>query len=140
MKPELNQHLEFLPKRKDPAAVDEAFSKLGVTPGECFCDYYRTFEGGPIGSDYVGFTLSDMIEDRASVVNLTIACRDNHGFAPQFLVISDLCADSVLVYDSVSDGVLDVDFEGGSDQLMKGTLEPQWASFQSFLEFFFLGN
>jgi hypothetical protein len=139
MGPELRTHLKFMPRRQNPSDADGAFSRLGVVPQACFFEYCRTYVG-PVGSDYTGLILSDLIEEQSSIEKSTVACRKHHGFRVHHLVISDLCGGAVLVYDCNTDAVLNVDFEGGQDRLFQGTINPQWLTFESFLEFFFLGK
>lgn len=126
--------------RLDSRVTDESFARLGVIPGEVFAEFYRDYEGA-FGSDFTGYTLSDIIRgNETSIVDATEYFRKNEpDWVHNHLIISDMCAHAVLVYDCGTDSVYNVDFEGGADQLKEGTLEPQWASFESFLDFYFLG-
>jgi len=126
--------------RPDPRVTDESIARLGVTPGAAFAEFYHDYEGA-FGSDFTGYILSDVVRgDETSIVGATEYFRENEtGWIYEHLVISDMCAHAVLVYDCITDRVYNVDFEGGSDRLKEGTLEPQWSSFEDFLDFYFLG-
>jgi hypothetical protein len=52
-------------------------------------------------------------------------------------VLTDLLANAVLVLDAEEGHVLNVDFEGGDEELIAGALEPSWDSFLRFLEDYF---
>lgn len=125
--------------RSNPDNVNNALSLLGVSPQVLFVEFYHSYEG-PFGSEFIGFTLSDIIHGGdSSIVEATMFFRERHGFLKEHLVISDMCGYAVLVYDCVTDGVYNVDFEGGADRLKRRTLVPQWPSFEAFLDFYFLG-
>lgn len=126
--------------REDASIVDEALSRIGVAPPRSFVDFYRSYEGA-FGSDYTGFVLQDIVRgNEGSIVRRTEICRQVHGFQPQHLVISDVCGEAILVFDSIKDGVYNVDFEGSDELLKKGALKPQWNSFEEFLNAYFLGE
>ena len=121
--------------RDEPEAADGSLLLLGVSPDSLFFEFYHTYEG-PFGSDFIGYILSEVLNGIAPDTNYF---RENQGFLFQHLVISDMCAYAVLVYDCITDRVYNVDFEGGVERLIAGTLEPQWPSFEAFLDFYFLG-
>jgi len=128
-------------KRTNLHAVEQALTRLNVTPHALFIKFYESYEG-PFGSDFIGFILSDIVEGgETTIVNDTEYFRENESFrfSKEHLVISDILFKSVLVYDCGTDAVYNVDFEGGSDRLKEGSLEPQWPSFEAFLDFYFLG-
>jgi hypothetical protein len=58
------------------------------------------------------------------------------GWPNRFLVLSDFL-ESVLVLDASTGRVFNVDFEGGDQELLRGTLEPMYPSFSDFLAFYF---
>jgi hypothetical protein len=125
--------------RQDSTVVTRVLSELGVFPPRSFVEFYEGYEGG-FGSDYTGFQLLELAGDSEfSIQGATQVCRDVHGFLPEHLVITDLVGDGLEVYDCARDVVYSVDFEGGSEALIQGKLEPTWFSFESFLNWYFLG-
>ncbi|MCB1279636.1 hypothetical protein [Prosthecobacter sp.] len=138
MNPEITSYLDSKGCyfRNRPWEVDEALTRLGVTPPREFVEFFRKYEGG-FGSRHISFELADIV---GHAEELTQTCRDVHGFPNQCVVLSDEVADAVLVYDTLKDEMYDVDFEGSDEKLREGTLEPDWPSFSAFLEFYFLGQ
>ena len=122
--------------RLDPAEAESAFRKMGVRPGTLFREFYRTFTGGYY-SNRVGRLLLDVGQGTPTVVDQTVVARKEFGLPAKFLVLTELEAGSVLVYDCEMDVVFLVDFEGSDEQLIVGTLKPDWSSFKSFLDDFF---
>lgn len=126
--------------REDPAEVEAAIQRLDVQPQAGFKEFYRLYQGG-FSSEVTGFELCDLPgadgNRKFTVEALTIQCRQHHRFPNRFLALTDLCGGGILVYDCVTDAVSNVDFEGGSDQLLAGTLPPQWRTFEDFLEEYF---
>ncbi len=122
--------------RRDKTVVGIALKKLGVEVSDSFRKFFETYQG-PLGSSNTGFELSDICERSYSILKLTEICRDVHGFPKRFLVISDLVGNAAIVYDSKSDHVYTIDFEGTDQELIQGKLEPDWESFYDFLDFFF---
>lgn len=110
--------------------------RLGVSPTDSFVEFYRKYEGTFVSAS-TGFELADLV---GHVEELTLACREAHGFGRHLLVLSEECGDAVLVYDSEKDAVFAVDFEGTDELLREGSLEPRWSSFAEFLDWYFLGN
>jgi hypothetical protein len=142
MKPELQEFLDGKGCYKRPnlqEAVD-TLKRLGVPEGSLFHEFYCRYEGG-FGSEYTGFMLMELCgEDQFTIEGASKICRQVHGFLNRHLVITDLVGDGMEVYDVVTNAVYSVDFEGGSDRLKEGTLEPTWDSFGAFLDFYFLGE
>jgi hypothetical protein len=126
-------------RRTDGASVSAALASLGTPVPETFREFYETYEG-PFGSRRTGFELADLCESPPTIVTLTKACRDTFGWPAHFLVLTDLLGNAVLVLDAERDLVFNVDFEGGEEELLAGTLAPRWPSFAAFLEEYFQQN
>jgi hypothetical protein len=132
-------------RRADPTAVGRALTRLGVHPPRDFVAFHEV-NAGVIGSDHTGFELLDLCDgepdyafdpSNPSVVAATELTREAHGLPPQYLVISSYLGNAVLVYDTTTDLVYDMDFEGGHVQLQEGTLAPSYPSFRAFLDDFY---
>jgi hypothetical protein len=139
------QLAEYECRRRDPAAVQAALAELGTPVPADFREFYETYEGD-FGSTQTGYVLRELCEPgtsddppwmRESIVSDTRVVRKRFDWPERFLVLSDMVAHAVLVLDASTGRVYDVDFEGGDQELLRGTLEPRWASFSEFLEFFF---
>ncbi|MFK7823423.1 MAG: SMI1/KNR4 family protein [Oligoflexales bacterium] len=115
--------------------LKEIWASLNVTPSQYFIDFYENY-CGPFSSNDNGFELADIVEDE-SIVTLTEQSRIHHLFPEIFLTLSPLLGGSVLVYNSVTDEVFNVDFEGGDQELLNSSLKPTWASFEAFIRSYF---
>ncbi len=125
-------------KRGKNDDLQSSLQRLPVTIGNgCFLDFYSQFEG-PFSSDITSFTLLDLCNDSPTILSQTEECRTLFAFPSKFLVLSDMSAHSVLVWDSETDQVFNVDFEGGDTLLIGGQLEARWATFAIFLAEYFL--
>jgi hypothetical protein len=131
-------------RRDDPSAVGRALARLGVDPPEVFVAFHERYAGvlgGPTALELLD--LCDGEPDYPydpsypSIVAATELVRDMYGLPHQYLVISTLVGDAVLVYDTTTDLVYNMDFEGGDEELRQGVLEPEYRSFQAMLDFFF---
>ncbi len=121
-------------RRTDPAQVQAALTRLGVSPSDRFVEFYTHFRG-PFWSDDIGVQLADMVEDEESIESLTNDCRATFGFPHKFLVLTPLSAGvTVHVLDTETDKVYVVDFEGGERLLIDGELDHTWNSFSDFLD------
>lgn len=58
-----------------------------------------------------------------NIKSYTLISRKEHGFPKQYLVLSEMSANAVLVLDTITDKVYIVDFEGGKELLFKGELK-----------------
>jgi len=67
----------------------------------------------------------------------SLISRKEHGFPKQYLVLSEMSANAVLVLDTVTDKIYIVNFEGGDELLLKGELKETWSSFFDFLKAYF---
>lgn len=122
--------------RQDDDA-DAVLGRLDVTPSSEFTEFYRTYIG-PFWSDSLGIELADIVDDESNIETLTEQCRSQFGFPKRMLVLTQFSAGATVhVLDTKSDEVFVVDFEGGEDLLVKGELEPRWASFSEFLQDYF---
>lgn len=114
---------------------------LGIKPNSSAALFFSQYSG-PFFSSNTGFTLLEIGgEDlRESIDFSTKIVQEKFAWPKRYLVISDLVANSVLVYDTISEGVFNVDFEGGDSMLLQGKLPADFVSFQAFLEWFFAGG
>lgn len=113
-----------------------ALERLGVAPSESFLEFFRQFTGG-YHSEAVGFLLLDLCEGTPSIPSQTAAARAVSPLPASCLVLTEMKAGAVLVYDCASDAVYTMDFEGADEELAEGKLAPTWGSFRDFLEDFF---
>lgn len=123
-------------RRGDLSAVRRALDGLGVPVPPVFRTFYETFEG-PFGSQRTGQELLDIIEQATNILQSTRACREHHGWPACMLVLTNYMGNSVLVLDAERDLVFDVDFEGGDQLLLQGSLAPTWNCFGDFLKYYF---
>ncbi|MFI8618504.1 hypothetical protein ACIGHN_23670 [Acidovorax sp. NPDC077693] len=116
--------------------VGNQLRMLGVTH-ELLQSFYEKYVG-PFWSERIGCELLDIVEGADNISAMTLVCRDEFNFFSKYLVISQLAAGQVVVLDTHTDEVYEVDFEGGERMLMAGTLKPRWNSFEKFLmDYFF---
>lgn len=118
--------------RSDADVVTDALAKLGCTASQAFRLFYQRYVGPFAGAS--GHLLLDLVEQDENVIAQTVAAREAHGFPHHYLVLSDYVGNAALVYDSTSDAVFDVDFEGSDRELVASTLAPRWPTFEAFLE------
>lgn len=121
--------------RRNPDKVDTVLIDLGAT-NDVLRNFLRQYEG-PFWSESLGLELLDIYEGNDSIRSVTGVCRQRFGFPDRLLVLTQLSAGQVLVLDTVSDEVYEVDFEGGERLLLAGELEPRWDTFRSFLAEYF---
>ncbi|WP_080875212.1 SMI1/KNR4 family protein [Oceanobacillus timonensis] len=122
--------------REDINQVQDALIRLDVNVSETFKNFYIQY-AGPFWEEYVPFELLDIAEEEKNMESYTLISRNEHGFPKQFLVLSEMSANAVLVLDTVTDKVYTVNFEGGDELLLKGELEETWSSFFEFLKAYF---
>jgi hypothetical protein len=85
-------------RREHPEHVDPAFARLTAEPCELLREFFRRFEG-PLGSDVTGFTLLDIVRGgKESIVAVTELVRSQFGLGHDWIVISDLLANGVIIY------------------------------------------
>lgn len=123
-------------RRKEKAKVYAAVQELGVTVPQSFMDFYLEFEG-PFAAGSSGYQLQDIVEDSFSVLESTLIARKSFKLPARFIVLTELTGGAVLILDSQSGKVFDVDFEGGLELLLLDSLKPRWMCFEDFLAEFF---
>lgn len=116
--------------------AEDVMAKLGIDLTSEFAEFYKTYRGG-FDSRKTGFELLDLEEEDESVLSSTEIVRKEFSWPIRFIVISTYLGNGVLVYDTESNNVFDVDFEGGDALLLAGKLEPYWNTWNDFLSFYF---
>jgi hypothetical protein len=109
---------------------------LGVDVSNTFFEFYSQYTG-PFWEESVPFELLDIVEDSNNIESYTMISREEHDFPKQYLVLSEMSANAVLVLDSITDRVYKVNFEGGDELLKKGELKETWSTFYEFLVNYF---
>lgn len=127
---------EALWKRGSESNASAALKELGIDSSSEFAEFFRQY-WGPFHSSRVGHELLDIVEQEESIITATEAAREEFGFPGRYIVVSTLMGMSVLVYDKDSQGVFDVDFEGGEELLLSGKLEARWQSWNDFVSDYF---
>jgi hypothetical protein len=135
--------------RHDPTAVGRALTRLAVEPGPGFVAFHERY-AGVFGSRNTGYELLDLCHGEPdypfdpsypSIVAATEVVRELYEIPHRYLVISTYLGDAVLMYDTTTDLVYSVDFQGGDEELRRGELEPSYPSFRALLaDFFGLGT
>ena len=127
-------------RRRLPLA-SQTLAELSVASGSPIAEFYARYEG-PFSSSQTGFCLLDLEKHDilGSILESTKQVQVQFGWPARFLVISDLLADAVYVYDTIDDKVFNVDFEGGDKQLLLGALAPEFDTFEGFLSWYFAGE
>lgn len=118
--------------RKDKGAVIETFRRLKVNVPELVVEFFISFSG-PFWSEALGVELLDIVEDDVNIEFMTNECRKWHSFPERFLVLTEMCANEIVVLNTVNDKVYRVDFEGGHEKLVNEKLDEEWTSFEAFL-------
>jgi len=119
-------------RNADELAGSMKFLAAGQEDLGLFGLFFEKYEG-PFHSDHSGFELLDVQNQDPSIYSNTKYCREQLGWPPAFIVLTDLLGGSALVFEYEKDKVYVVDFEGGDEELVAGTLEPYWSSFEEFL-------
>jgi hypothetical protein len=127
---------EEIYKRENKNEVDDVLKRLDVKVSETFFEFFNTYSG-PFWEEAVPFELLDVIEENRNIEYYTNICREEYGFPKNFLVLSEMSTGSVLILDSVSDKVYQVNFEGQDELLIKGEVKERWANFYEFLKEYF---
>ncbi|MGC4376653.1 SMI1/KNR4 family protein [Fictibacillus sp. Mic-4] len=127
---------EEIYKREDSKLVQDALRRLGVNASDTFQEFYNHYEG-PFWEENVPFELLDIANEENNIESYTLISRKEHGFPNEYLVLSEMSANAVLVLDTVTDKVYIVNFEGGDELLLKGKLKETWSSFFDFLKAYF---
>ncbi|MGG3193085.1 SMI1/KNR4 family protein [Priestia aryabhattai] len=133
----LNQALEEkIYIREDKTLVKDALARLEVKVSQTFIEFYNRY-AGPFWEEYVPFELLDLVDEENNIEAYTLICRKEYGFPKQYLILSEISANAVLVLDTLTDNVYIVNFEGGDGLLLKGELEATWPTFSDFLKSYF---
>jgi len=127
---------EEIYKRDDRNLVKDALIRLGVDVSDTFQEFYNQYTG-PFWEEHVPFELLDISDEENNIESYTLISRKEHGFPKQYLVLSEMSANAVLVLETVTDKVYVVNFEGGDEMLLKGELKETWSSFFEFLKAYF---
>lgn len=138
MLPDGLEHIleEDMYKRVNRNTVHEVLARLGVNVSITFHQFYNRY-AGPFWNENVAFELLDISEEKNTIESYTRIVRKEHGWSKQFLVLSEMSANMVLVLDTLTDKVYKVDFEGGDELLFSGELQETWSSFYDFLKEYF---
>ena len=123
-------------RRVKTQLVSVALRDLATEVPKSFREFYE-IHVGPFGSSNTGFLLLDLIQGNPNILSMTKTCRQEFGWHPNLLVLTEPVANAVLTLDATRDLVFNVDFEGGDLALLSGALAPTWESFSAFLDFFF---
>lgn len=124
---------EDIYKRSDKNQVRNSLIRLKSNPSDTFKSFYNRYEG-PFWEEGLGFELLDITE----IESHTLSARMEHNFLKQYLILTELSANSVIVLNTFTDHVFIVHFEGGDEKLLRGELEPTWLSFHEFLKTYFV--
>ncbi|MRX73698.1 SMI1/KNR4 family protein [Bacillus lacus] len=122
--------------REDSSLVKASLMKLNVDASSAFKEFYQQYEG-PFWEEHVPFELLDIANEKNNIESYTLISRKEHGFPKQYLILSEMSANAVLILDTVTDKIYIVDFEGGDELLLKGDVEEAWSSFFHFLKAYF---
>ena len=72
---------------------------LGINPSEEFIQFYTTY-AGPFWEETLGIELMDIIEDNNNILKSTNICRDKHGFNKKYLVLTEMSANEVIIFNT----------------------------------------
>lgn len=122
--------------REDSNLVQDTLIRLGVNASDTFQEFYIKY-AGPYWEEYVPYELLDLVDEENNIESYTLISRKEHGFPKQYLVLSEMSANAVLVLDTVTDKVYTVNFEGEDELLLIGELKETWLSFFDFLKAYF---
>ena len=122
--------------RENPDDVVQAFLRLNVNVSKSVKDFFMNF-AGPFWEETIGMVFLDIVDDEINIENMTYECRRKHLFPDNYLVITEMVANEVIVLNTLDDKVYRVDFEGGDEKLIKGVLPAEWDSFEKFLVDYF---
>lgn len=123
-------------KRENENSIEEALTQLAVDHASDFAKFFRCY-WGPFHGPALGHELLDLVEQDESIISVTHLMRKQFDLPDRFLVVSTLTGNSLLIYDSLTQQIFDVDFEGGIELLRSGELDARWKSWNVFLCDFF---
>lgn len=122
--------------RTDENEVIQAFNRLDVKVSNSVEEFYLNFTG-PFWEETLGMELLDIVEDSVNIESVTNVCRKVHLFPKQYLVLTEMAANEVIVLNTLNDKVYRVDFEGGDEALRNEQLQEAWVDFEHFLITYF---
>lgn len=122
--------------RSRDSQIADALAELGVSPESEFAKFYAKY-WGPFRSNQTGIELLDLVEQKESVLTNTRLVRKEYNFPDQFIVVSSLLGGGVVVFETTTGKVYDVDFEGSDELLIEGKLPPTNNSWNEFLSHYF---
>lgn len=122
--------------RKDIDRVYEAIKRLEVSPSDLFIEFYRKY-CGPFWEETLGIELLDICEGKNNIETHTNICREEYYFPKEYLVITELLANEVIVINTATDRLYRVNFEGGDILLRNGELKESWESYLLFIKEYF---
>lgn len=123
-------------QRENVAEVKQALIRLDINTSYSFYRFYKQY-AGPFWENFVPFELLDIVDEKNNIESYTYICRSEYGFPKQYLILSEMSLNTVLVLDTLTDKVYKVDFEGGDELLLKGELKETWSTFYEFLKDYF---
>lgn len=114
---------------------------LGIKPESPAASFFAQYNG-PFCSNNTSFMLLELGDknSKESIEFATTIAQEKFAWPKRYLVLTDLLGNAVLVYDTISEGVYNVDFEGGENLLLEEKLPAEFISFQTFTEWFFAGD
>lgn len=122
--------------RADENDVMQAFKRLDVKVSKLVEEFFLNF-AGPFWEETIGMELLDIVNDSVNIESVTNVCRKVHLFPKQYLVLTEMVANEVIVLNTLNDKVYRVDFEGGDEALRNEQLQEEWDSFEQFLITYF---
>ncbi len=122
--------------RADKNEVIQTFKRLDVKVSKSVEEFFLEF-AGPFWEEKLGMEFLDIVDDEVNIESVTNECRKVHLFPKQYLVLTEMAANEVLVLNTLNDKIYRVDFEGGDEALLNERLEAEWESFEQFLTAYF---
>ena len=122
--------------RADENEVIQAFQRLDVKVSNLVKEFFMNF-AGPFWEETLGMEFLDIVEDNVNIESVTNVCRKVHLFPKQYLVLTEMVANEVIVLNTLNDKVYRVDFEGGDQALLNEQLQEEWENFEQFLITYF---
>lgn len=122
--------------RKNPEEVKQTFLRLNVKVSKIVEEFFVNF-AGPFWEETLGMTFLDIVEDEINIESITMECRKEHSFPMNYLVLTEMVANEVIVLNTLDDKVFRVDFEGGDEKMISGILQAEWECFGDFLVAYF---
>ena len=93
--------------RSNKEDIVKAIKELDIIPSEEFIEFYTRYEG-PFWEETLGIELMDIIEDSNNIFKSTNICRNEYGFGKEYLVLTEMSANEVLVLNSKTDKYIEL--------------------------------